>query len=281
MSAYELGVCGWSLDRHDVIRSVELAAELGFGVVQLGFFGRDVIDHVDLAGIQDTLARCGVCAVGAFVAFDGEDYSSIARIAETGGFTPDDVYPSRLEQALRVAKFAGELGCASLAVHAVTVCREVGSPLWDKQVARVAEAADAAFEHGVRLLLETGREDAELLMRFVDAVDRDHVGVNFDPANLITFGCGDPVDAVETLATRIELVHMKDAGVSKDPGVSYGQRAVLGAGDARIPEVVAALAGIGYAGPLLIEANTRDGGLAVMEDAIAYLTSIGVSPRPA
>ena len=272
---FPIGVCGWCLDRHDARRSIEVAGrDLGLRFTQVGFFTEQAVRSADAAAIVEAARTADVTLVGAFVAFEGEDYASIARIAATGGFMPDDSYPSRLAITRAVADLAAVLRCPSLSVHAGTVPPDVTSPAYTKLLDRVRKVAEYAAERGLRLLLETGREPADVLLRFIDAVDRINVGVNFDPGNFIIYGTDDPVAAVTNLKGWIELVHLKDAIRSTRPGVDYGRSASLGAGDVQIARVVSKLRAIGYRGPLLIECDTSKTGLDAIRNAIDYLRTL-------
>src|ERR1035441_10610115 len=51
-----------------------------------------------------------------------------------------------------------------------------------------------------------------------DSVDRRNLRINFDPANLILYGTGEPIAALETLAPLVISVHCKD-GDWPAPGV--------------------------------------------------------------
>jgi sugar phosphate isomerase/epimerase len=270
-----IGACGWCIDRHDPRGSIEVAGrDLGLRVVQIGFFTQDSVRNANPAAIVEAAHAADVTLVGAFVAFEDEDYSSITRIAETGGFAPDEAYASRLAVTRSVADLAAAVGCPSLSVHAGTVPTDSSSPACASLVARVREVADAAATRGLRLLLETGRESADALLRFIDSADRSNVGVNFDPGNFIIYGTDDPVAAVTKLRDRIELVHVKDAHHSPHPGLDYGRPAPVGAGDVQIARVVSKLRATGFRGPLLIECDTREAGLDAIRNAADYLRTL-------
>ena len=270
-----IGVCGWCIDRHDPRGSIQVAGrDLGLRIVQIGFFTKDSVRNANAAAIVEAARAADATLVGAFVAFEGEDYSSITRIAETGGFTPDEAYASRLAVTRSVADLAAAAGCPSLSVHAGTIPTDASSATYAKLLVRLREVADIAARSGLRLLLETGREPADALLRFMDMADRSNVGVNFDPGNFIIYGTDDPVAAVTKLRDRIELVHIKDAVRSSRPGVDYGRSAPVGAGDVQVARVVSKLRATGYRGPLLIECDTREAGLDAIRNAADYLRTL-------
>src|SRR5262249_59883502 len=95
-------------------------------------------------------------------------------------------------------------------------------PTYGKILSRVAEVADALAKLGVSLLAETGQETASELLQFLNDLRRRNVEVNFDPANMILYGAGDPIDAIRVLGRHIRHVHVKDATLSDQPRMKWG-----------------------------------------------------------
>lgn len=276
LSALDIGVCTWCLDRDDVVNGIELArSRLNVNVVQIGFFSEECVRRADSEAIVRAARNADMQLAGVFIGFEGEDYSSIASVASTGGLLPDAEYPTRRAIIGTAGELADAIGCRSLALHVGTIPADSESPDYLKLVNRAREVADMLAENGdVRLLLETGRESAATLMEFIDTLGKPNVGVNFDPANFIAYGADEPIKAVRTLGERIELVHMKDATASDRPGFSFGRPAPLGAGDATIPRLVSKLRAAEYAGPLLVECSRGHSDTASLLNALAYLGSL-------
>ena len=275
MKTLELGVCSWSIDRHDVVRAIGLAGEtLDLRAVQIGFFTEEAVRTADPDAIVRAAESVKVALTSSFVAFEGEDYSSIATIAETGGYRPDAEYQRRLAMTRRVADLTASVGCKAVAVHAGTIPPDPSLPLYSKLTARVRQVADALTDRGLRLHIETGRESAGLLSTFITTLDRENVAVNFDCGNFVVYGTDDPALAVSKLAGRIENVHLKDALRSVRPGLEFGKPASLGSGDAHVTRVIDELRATGYRGPLLIECPNRDGDPEIVRPAVKYARSL-------
>jgi sugar phosphate isomerase/epimerase len=83
------------------------------------------------------------------------------------------------------------------------------------------------------------------------------VGVNFDPANMILYGMGDPVRAVADLADYIEQVHIKDATATTVPG-TWGSEVPAGSGQVRWEAFFGVLEEYGVSGDLVIEREAGD-----------------------
>jgi sugar phosphate isomerase/epimerase len=89
--------------------------------------------------------------------------------------------------------------------------------------------ADAFAEHGAGVALETGQETAETLEGVLAELGRPDVGVNFDPANMILYGMGDPVRALKRLVPVVKQIHVKDALPTDTPG-TWGTEVPVGEG---------------------------------------------------
>jgi len=80
--------------------------------------------------------------------------------------------------------------------------------------------------------------------------------VNFDPANMILYGKGRPMEALETLVPWIRKIHVKDADATAVPG-TWGTERPWGEGQVGGAAFIDALNGLGFTGNLTIE---REGG---------------------
>jgi sugar phosphate isomerase/epimerase len=90
------------------------------------------------------------------------------------------------------------------------------------------------------------------MLRLIQAVGTDNLGVNLDPANLILYGKGNPVDALDLLGPYVRNVHVKDGLYPTDP-MRLGREVQVGEGRVRFPELFRRLHETGFAGELIIE----------------------------
>jgi sugar phosphate isomerase/epimerase len=118
----------------------------------------------------------------------------------------------------------------------------------------VRRVCDYAGKHELKFALETGQETAPVLLTFIRDVNRRNLGINFDPANMILYGTGDPIVALSVLKDHVISVHCKDGNwpPKEQPG-ALGKECALGSGSVGIERFVAKLEEIGYKGPLTIE----------------------------
>jgi sugar phosphate isomerase/epimerase len=252
---------------------VESAHQLGVSHVHLALgplvFLDDKQKHLELGQIR----AGGLALTAGMIGFPGEDYSTITRIRLTGGFLPDESWNIRRRLTVEAAKVAEELGLTMLTTHGGFIPPSNHAD-YPELLGRVAELAKSLREHNIVLALETGQESASELLQFLNDLPAGNVAVNFDPANMLLYGTGDPVEAVRTLSRHIRHVHIKDAVASENPGIDWGEEVPIGTGDVDFEELLLALRDIDYTGPLIIE---REAGRNQMQDirsAIAFMQGL-------
>lgn len=233
----------------------EIAASvrsLGVTCGQLGVHGDAPLDADAVASWRTALARHELRIVTAFLSFRGESYASIPTCEETVGYVPAATRAERERRTYAVSDFARELGIPGIAAHIGHLPADRGEPAYAATLGLMRRICDHCQRNGQTFALETGQEPAAALLAFLQAVDRPNLGINFDPANMILYGSGEPFEALEAVRGHILTVHCKDGVRPEAPG-EWGRETPLGAGEVGMDRYVAALRRIGYTGPLTIE----------------------------
>lgn len=269
--AENIAVCSWSLRPRDPADLVAMVRSLGLGKVQLA-----LNDHRGSAGgaaVGSTLAAAGITIVSGMFGAVGEDYSTLDSIRRTGGVVPDATWEANRALAAEVAASARALGLDLVSFHAGFLPADPAAPGYAKLMARLRELAGLFAARGIGLAFETGQEEAGALLRFLDELAAPNVGVNFDPANMILYGKGDPVAAVRTLLPYLRQVHIKDAIATTEPG-TWGREVVVGTGQVDWPAFLGVLAASGYTGSLCIEREAGDNRVSDILAARRHIESI-------
>ena len=200
------------------------------------------------------LAEYGIEITVVFCGFEGESYESIKITAETVGLVPKATRAARLAESKDIADFAKLLGVDAIGSHVGFVPHDTNSPDYKDMVACVQDLCGHLKKNGQRLHLETGQESVEGLLGFINDVGMDNLFINFDPANLILYGIGDPLGALRKIGAYVRSVHCKDATATKGtPGVDWGAEVPFGTGEVDAEAFLRTLKEIGYDGPLTIE----------------------------
>ena len=249
-----LAVCSWSLQPADPADLIGQMQQLGMDQIQLGLDPLRADEKWADAPAQ--LAEAGITVVSGMFGCEGEDYSTLESIRRTGGIVPDETWETNWANIQRTVPIAESLGINLVSFHAGFLPEAPDDPSYERLIERLTRIADAFADRGIDLAFETGQEDAATLKGFLDRLGRPNIGVNFDPANMILYAKGEPVESVKVLMGYLKSVHVKDATPSGAPG-EWGTEVVVGTGAVNWPGFFAALEAGGFAGYLCIE---REGG---------------------
>jgi sugar phosphate isomerase/epimerase len=140
-----------------------------------------------------------------------------------------------------------------VALHLGFITHDRASGDYAEIVAVTRDLCDHCQRNGQDLHLETGQETAAGLLQFLEDVQRGNLFVNFDPANMILYGTGEPIDALRQVGAYVHSVHCKDATWAARPGEEWGAEVPLGQGAVGMENYLRTLHELGYTGPLTIE----------------------------
>ncbi len=266
---WPIGICSWSLQT-DVAGVAEAMRKIGIKHVHLGIraaLGDKGKDYLAAVQKQDWTIS------STMIDFPQEDYSTLDSIKVTGGIGPDEYWEQSRELFLGAVEVTVKLGVKYLSMHAGFI--DESDPAYIKKFYdRIRLLADAAGRKDIMLLLETGQETAEELKHFMEELNHPAIGVNFDPANMILYDKGNPIEAVLVLAPWIKHIHVKDATRTKQPG-TWGAEVPWGDGEVGPDAFLSVLEEIGFKGVLAIEREAGDDRFGDIKLAAERLSSVG------
>ena len=256
------------------LEDLEIGLVFGAGPDALG-----TLEHVKSFGVRAgqvvfpgsyTLRRAGevwdealraarFTPVGVVCSYVGEDYADIPTVQRTVGLVPEGTRSERIARTKAVADVGKFIGVDSVMCHIGFVPEDVNEPLYTqiRDVAR--DICDHCANNGQNFTLETGQEPAHVLLQFIEDVARPNLKINFDPANMILYGTGDPIEALGVLAKHVVSVHCKDGDwPPRDQPQALGVERPLGEGSVGMEAFIHKLKEVGYRGVLAIEREEPD-----------------------
>lgn len=247
----EVGVMFWAApDARETVRNVK---SLGVSCGQLGVAGDFPLDGAApawKAALEVEKFRLQTV----FAAYIGEDYADIPTVERTVGFIPQATRSLREKRTIELSDFGAAIGVKSIACHIGFVPHDKSNAGYIAVCDMVRRVCDHAAKNGQTFALETGQEPAQTLLDFFKDVNRPNLGINFDPANMILYGTGDPIEALGVLGKHVISVHAKDGDwPPKDKTGSLGVERPLGSGSVGIPRFVEMLKEVGYHGQVNVE----------------------------
>ncbi|HEX4147659.1 MAG TPA: sugar phosphate isomerase/epimerase family protein [Pirellulales bacterium] len=232
---------------------LETARELGVPTIQLHAPQQASRTPQRAREFVARLKQANIRLTAVFGGFAGESYADIPTVSRTVGLVPPETRAARVAEMKAIADFAALLECRVVALHLGFVPHDRSQPLYRQVLEVTQELCDYVGRHGQALHLETGQEPADALLQFIGGTQRGNLFINFDPANMILYGSGEPIEALRKVGHLVRSVHCKDAIWARRPGQEWGAEVPLGEGAVGMENYLHTLDEIGYTGPLTIE----------------------------
>lgn len=232
---------------------LEVAKELEIPTIQLHAPAKETRTPANAEAFLKKLSDFGITLTAVFGGFEGESYADIPTVEKTVGLVPPETRAERTIEMKEISDFAKLLKCNVVALHLGFVPHDTQCDLYKEILAITQDLCDHCKANGQALHLETGQETADGLLQFLKDVDRDNLFVNFDPANMILYGTGEPIDALKKIGSYVKSIHCKDGTWADKPGEEWGCEVALGKGDVGMETYLRTLNELGYDGPLTIE----------------------------
>jgi sugar phosphate isomerase/epimerase len=223
--------------------------KFGFATCQLGVG----MASADLAGpIRDAAAKHEVEITALMTLGEGRMEWTLREGPLTIGIVPPVTRKVRMEALKRASDLAKACGVKAIHTHCGFIPENPNVALYAEVLAAVKDVAAYCGNNGQTFLCETGQETPITLLRLIQDARLDNLAVNLDLANLILYGKGEPVGALDVLGSHVRGMHAKDGLYPTDP-YGLGQEVAIGKGKVRFPEVFRKLAQLSYTGPITIE----------------------------
>ena len=129
---------------------------------------------------------------------------------ETIGVVPPKYRQQRIDNYKRASDFAKRLGIPALHSHFGFIPENPNDALYKPTVQALREVATHIKGNGQIVLMETGQETPITMLRAITDAGVDNLFVNLDCANLILYGKGNPLDALDVVGHLVRGTHAKD-----------------------------------------------------------------------
>ncbi len=275
MRDIEVGVFYWA--DADAAATMSTLKAMGVRVCQLGVVGELKLTPELAAAYKSAAAAEGIGIITIFAAYEGESYADIPTVIRTVGFIPKATRAARERRTREVIDFAAAIGVKSFGCHVGFVPEHHDDPDYIDVRGVVRRIADYAAGYGMTFCLETGQEPAPLLLRFFEDAARPNLRINFDPANMVLYGSGEPIEAFKLLRKHVATIHGKD-GDWPDPAQpgALGVERPLGQGSVNIPKFMQTVRESGYQGSIHVESGVHgeEQPVVYLGRAVNYLRSL-------
>jgi L-ribulose-5-phosphate 3-epimerase len=243
-------------DRLD--RTFEHVKNFGLETCQLASWNPDLwtAENADKVVLQQNDSGVSVCAFWAGV--PGPAAWNFTEGPVTLGLVPPEYRAMRIEALKKGADFARAIGARAVITHCGFIPENLTDSLYRGVVVAIREVAKYCAARDLGFWFETGQETPVVLLRTIEEVGTGNLGINLDPANLILYGKGNPVDALDVFGAYVENIHVKD-GLYPTDGRNLGKEVQVGEGKVDFPAFMKKLKEIGFGGEFIIEREIREG----------------------
>lgn len=240
------------LDTNHKGNMFQVVSDYDFRVCQLCGWDRELCTkEVAERVVREALeVNVRVCAVWAGVPGPAEWNFTGGPI--TLGLVPEQYREERIKALKDWADFAVWIGAPAIITHCGFIPENMTDPEYPKVVAAIREVATYCESLGIEFWFETGQETPVVLLRTIKQVGTSNLGINLDPANLILYGKGNPIDALDTFGSYVRNIHVKD-GLYPTDGDRLGEEVRAGTGKVSFPLFIQKLKEIGFTGEYIIE----------------------------
>lgn len=226
--------------------------ELGLTCAQVCCWNMSYCTPEQIRHTRTLLDDHGIRLSSFWAGYDGPVVWNFKEGPITLGIVPPALRASRLECLKRWADFAAELGAPAIVTHCGFLPENMTDPEFPPVVEALQDIGGYCRERNLGFWFETGQETPVTLLRHIKATGLDNLGINLDPANLLLYGKGSPIDSLDVFGSYVKSVHAKDGCCPTDPEL-LGHEVRLGDGLVRYHEFVPKLLGLGYTGDFIIE----------------------------
>lgn len=170
----------------------------------------------------------------------------------TLGLVPPEYRTMRIKNLCDGADFAHKLGVKNVVTHMGFIPENPNDPQFAPFCVAVRQVAEHLKKNEQNLLFETGQETPVTMLRCFEKVGMDNLGVNLDTANLILYGKGNPVDALDVFGKYVMNLHAKDGNYPTN-GHDLGWEVQIGKGKVDFKALFKKLHELGYDSYVTIE----------------------------
>jgi sugar phosphate isomerase/epimerase len=230
----------------------QYVAGFGLRVCQLCCWNPDLYTQALAQSVRKEADELGIQITSLWGGWPGPAVWDFVDGPGTLGLVPRAHRAPRIDALRKAGEFASQAGLAAVVTHLGFIPENPRDPMFGEIVEVVRDLALYYQGLGLQFWFETGQETPTTMLRLIQEAGTGNLGINLDPANLILYGKGNPIDALDVFGPWVRSIHAKDGCYPTDP-MKLGEEMQIGAGRVRFPELIRRLKEVDYRGAFIIE----------------------------
>ena len=248
----DIGVLVHFEKNDNILKKFTEAKEIGIGVCQLCMWNEAMLTEEYANEINRAVLETGMRIVALWAGWSGPCEWNFTYGPSTIGLVPPAYRESRANTLIRASGFAKLIGVDKIITHVGFIPENPDDPNFTGVVGALRKVCKVLKANGQSFLFETGQETPVTLLRTIQAIGYDNVGINLDTANLMLYGKANTLDSLEVFGKYVMEVHIKDGFYPTD-GNKLGREVAAFSGRANLPAVIKRLGELGFSGAFTIE----------------------------
>ena len=229
-------------------------AELGIPTIQMWIMCTEeemTDEHAER--VKEYCKKYNIRISAAWCSWSGYRVWNLCEGHQTLGLVPRTTRNQRIKEMKLGSDFAKKLGIKDIITHVGFLPENPMTTEYLDFITDLRGLAEYVKNNDQYFLFETGQETPVTLLRTIEDVGTGNLGINLDPANLMMYGKGNPIDALDVFGKYVRGVHIKD-GCPPTGGRELGPEMPVGKGKVNFPVFLEKLKNqVGYTGPLTLE----------------------------
>jgi L-ribulose-5-phosphate 3-epimerase len=234
--------------REEITKSMDM----GISTCQLICWDPDLFTEEMVQVVNNTIKEFDFGVTALWVGWQGPCVWNHVDGPLTIGLVPTTYRFDRIKTLELGARFANKIGVRDVITHVGFIPENPHDSEYYGLINSLKYLVTRLAQYDCNFLFETGQETPVTLLRTINEIGMSNVGINLDPANLILYGKGNPVDALDVFGQYILGVHAKD-GLYPNDGYTLGSEVPLGEGKVDFEKLIPKLYACGYRGAVTIE----------------------------
>ena len=237
----------------DLKLEFQKAKDLELTSCQLCVWDMEIYSEESYAeSLKTAIAETGFHVTALWAGWGGPKEWNFTNGPATIGLVPTTYRYDRMKDLIKASDFAEKVGISKIITHVGFIPENPDHPDFVGTVAALRYVISYMKQKGQYFLFETGQETPVTMLRTIQAIGLDNIGINFDTANLILYGKANTRDALDVFGKYVMETHIKDGEYPTD-GLQLGCEKPAGQGKANLPAVIAKLNQLGFSGTFTIE----------------------------
>ncbi len=234
---------------NDPEKDLKPARDLGFEACQLSV---DTYSPELAARLSGVLEKYQLRPVSLICMGPGPYRWNLSQGPSTIGLVPRENRPARVQRLHEGIDFCVAAGIPAVHAHFGFIPENPEDVLYGEFVETMKAVGEYAQKQRINIFFETGQETPVTLLRAIQDIGTGNLFVNYDPANLVMYGKGNPVDGLKVLGKYVRSLHAKDGFYPTDPH-ELGREEPIPTGEVNFPAMLAILSELGFEGSIIIE----------------------------